>query len=50
MLAHCAGDLAAAIREGDLEAARIAHQAIGRLLGTEEHPPTVIEVKAGSNG
>ena len=33
MLAHLSADMGAAIAAGDLEAARVAHEAIGRLLG-----------------
>jgi hypothetical protein len=33
LLAHLAGDMAAALAAGDTEAARIAHEAVGRLLG-----------------
>jgi hypothetical protein len=38
LLAHLADDLRAAVLDGDLEAARIAHEAIGRLLGSEPAP------------
>jgi hypothetical protein len=36
LLLHLADDLRASIVDGDLEAARIAHEAIGRLLGSEQ--------------
>ena len=32
LLAHLTGDMGAALAAGDLEAAAVAHQAIGRLL------------------
>jgi hypothetical protein len=35
LLAHLAEDLKAAVLAGDVEAARVAHGAIGRLLGGE---------------
>lgn len=35
LLAHLAEDLRAAVLAGDVEAARVAHEAIGRLLGGE---------------
>ncbi len=35
-MVHLADDLRAAILDGDLEVARIAHDAIGRLLGSEK--------------
>jgi hypothetical protein len=33
MLAHLSADMGAALAAGDTEAARVAHEAIGRLLG-----------------
>lgn len=35
MLAHLSADMGAALAAGDTEAARVAHDAIGRLLGAE---------------
>ena len=35
LLAHLSADMTAALVAGDLEAAKIAHDAIGKLLGPE---------------
>ena len=39
MIAAMAASLLDAVEAGDLEAARIAHDAIGRLLGHAGEPP-----------
>jgi hypothetical protein len=45
LLVHLAEDLKAAIEAGDLEAARVAHEAIGRLLGsTAAKNATVVDL------
>jgi hypothetical protein len=52
LLLHLADDLREAIVEGDLEAARVAHDTIGRLLGTEQARLAVVTElpNAAANG
>ena len=38
MLAHLAADMGAALKAGDLDAARMAHEAIGNLLALGSRP------------
>ena len=46
MLAHLSADMGAALAAGDMEAARVAHDAIGRLLGAPGAPAAVVDLAA----
>jgi len=44
MLAALSAGMTSALAAGDLEAARIAHDAIGRLLGSTAPPSAVVDL------
>jgi hypothetical protein len=44
MLAALSAGMTAALSAGDLEAARVAHDAIGRLLGSTAPPAAVVDL------
>jgi hypothetical protein len=46
MLAHLSADMGAALAAGDPEAARVAHDAIGRLLGGGSSSGAVLDLAA----
>ena len=46
MLGHLSADMDAAIAAGDVEAARVAHEAIGRLLGSGGTGAHVVDLAA----
>src|ERR1700679_106691 len=46
MLAHLSADMGAALAAGDVEAARIAHDAIGKLLGMPGLSAAVVDLAA----
>jgi hypothetical protein len=46
MLAHLTADMGAALAVGDVEAARAAHEVIGRLLGAPGVPATIVDLAA----
>ena len=46
MIAALNADLGAALAEGDLEAARVAHEALGKLLGTDAPRGPVVDLGA----
>jgi hypothetical protein len=46
MLAHLSADMTAALTVGDVEAARAAHEAIGKLLGASGLAAAVVDLAA----
>jgi hypothetical protein len=46
MLAHLSADMSALLAAGDVEAARAAHEAIGKLLGAHGLPAVVVDLAA----
>ena len=46
MLAALSAGMTSALAVGDMEAARVAHEAIGRLLGSPSTPAGVVDLAA----